>query len=137
MIDFDMEKAVEIKYIHASGPGGQNVNKVATAAQLRFDPQAAGLSPVQIARLKTLVPGRLSRDGHLTITARSHRSQALNKAEALERLQRLLALAAAPPPKPRRATRPSRRAEEKRLEEKKRRSRNKLSRKSVDSWSHE
>lgn len=124
-----IEKAVEIKYIHASGPGGQNVNKVATAAQLRFDPQAAGLDQMQISRLKSLVPGRLSREGSLIITARNHRSQILNKIEALNRLEQLLAKALAPPPKPRRATRPSKRAVEKRLEEKKHRSRNKTGRK--------
>lgn len=124
-----IEKAVEIKYIHASGPGGQNVNKVATAAQLRFDPEAAGLSPMQIARLKTLVPGRLSREGCLIITARNHRSQIMNKVEAINRLEQLLAKAMAPPPKPRRATRPSKRAVEKRLEEKRQHGRNKSGRK--------
>lgn len=123
-----LEKAVEIKYIHASGPGGQNVNKVATAAQLRFDPQAAGFNRTQISRLQSLAPGRLSRGGSLIITARNHRSQILNKMEALRRLEQLLAKALAPPPKLRRATRPNKRAVEKRLEEKKRHSRDKSGR---------
>ena len=129
-----LEKASEISYIHSSGPGGQNVNKVATAAQLRFDPEAAGLSPIQIARLKNLAPGRFSREGFLIINAREHRSQSLNKAEALRRLEELVAKAKAPPPKPRRATRPSLRAVEKRLEAKKLHSRHKAGRKGISKW---
>lgn len=132
MRDPDLDKAVEIKFIHSAGPGGQNVNKVATAVQLRFDPLAAGLSPGPIARLKNLAPGRFSRDGVLILTAREHRSQALNRAEAFLRLQALLDLALSPPPKPRRSTRPTRRAVEKRLEDKKRRGRRKAGRRGGD-----
>lgn len=116
---------IEIKYIHSSGPGGQNVNKVATAAQLRYDLSRAPLSESQAARLKLLVPNQISRDGFLVITARNHRSQALNKAEVLARLENILARATAPPPKPRKATRPTKRAVERRLTEKKRRGQSK------------
>ena len=124
---------VEIKYIHSSGPGGQNVNKVATAAQLRYDLSLSPLSESQMARLKTLVPKQISRDGFLIITARNHRSQALNKAEALARLENILARATAPPPKPRRATRPTKRAVERRLTDKKRQGQNKIRRGPVSS----
>jgi len=122
---------IEIKYIHSSGPGGQNVNKVATAAQLRYDLSRAPLSESQSARLRALAPNQVSRDGFLIITARSHRSQALNKAEALARLENLLARATAPPPKPRKATRPTKRAVERRLTDKKLRGRSKARRGAV------
>lgn len=121
----------EIKFIHSSGPGGQNVNKVATAAQLRYDLSRSGLSEGELARLKALVPGRITRDGFLVITARNHRSQALNRDEALNRLAALLARAQAPPPKPRKATRPTRRAMENRLAEKKSRAQRKVRRGAV------
>ena len=127
----DWERAVEIKFIHSSGPGGQNVNKVATAAQLRFDPKGAGLSQAQIARLKIIAPGRFNREGLLVLTAREHRSQVLNREEAVRRLKELVARALAPPPRPRRATRPTKRAVEKRLEDKKRLGRRKNGRNRV------
>lgn len=117
--------ALEIKFIHSSGPGGQNVNKVATAVQLRYELSRSGLSEMQLARLRALVPGQVSRDGFLVITARNHRSQALNKVEALERLDELLRRAQAPPPRPRKATRPTRRSAERRLADKKRRAEHK------------
>ncbi len=119
---------LEIKFIHSSGPGGQNVNKVATAAQLRCDLSRSGLSEDQLARLEALVPSQITRDGFLIITARNHRSQTLNRDEALSRLAALLARAQAPPPKPRKATRPTRRAVENRLAEKKRRAQSKTRR---------
>lgn len=124
---------VEIKYIHSAGPGGQNVNKVATAAQLRFDPALADLSPEQLRRFRQLAAGQLTRAGLLVITARNHRTQALNKAEALARLDRLLALAKLPPPKPRKATRPGLRAVERRLAAKKIKSVHKAGRRKVGS----
>ena len=124
---------IEIKYIHSSGPGGQNVNKVATAAQLRYDLSRAPLSESQASRLRALAPSQISREGFLIITARSHRSQALNKTEALARLQSLLARATAPPPKPRKATRPTKRAVERRLTDKKRRGQSKNRRGPVSS----
>lgn len=121
----------EIKFIHSSGPGGQNVNKVATAVQLRYDLGQSGLTERQLARLKTQIPGQISRDGFLIITARNHRSQALNKAEALARLNAVLTLAQAPPPRPRKATRPTRRSVEQRLAGKKRRAEHKIHRSAV------
>lgn len=125
-------EGLEIKFIHSSGPGGQNVNKVATAAQLRYDLSKAALSEIQLGRLRALAPSQVTRDGFLVITARSHRSQGLNKAEALERLAALLARASAPPPKARRSTRPTRRAVERRLTEKKRHGQGKARRGRVD-----
>lgn len=122
---------MEIKFIHSSGPGGQNVNKVATAVQLRYDLSRSGLSERQRARLRALAPGQVTRDGFLLITARNHRSQGLNKAEALARLDQLLARAQAPPPRPRKATRPSLRSAEKRLAGKKRRAEHKAGRRAL------
>ncbi len=126
--------SLEIKYIHSSGPGGQNVNKVATAAQLRFDLERSGLPEKITARFRALFPGPISADGVVVITVRNHRSQILNKTEALTRLEKMLALASAPPPKPRKATRPSRRAVERRLNEKKQKSRQKADRARPRSW---
>lgn len=123
--------ALEIKFIHSSGPGGQNVNKVATAVQLRYELSRSGLSEMQLARLRALVPGQVSRDGFLVITARNHRSQALNKVEAIERLDELLRRAQAPPPRPRKATRPTRRSAERRLADKKQRAEHKSRRSAV------
>lgn len=131
------ERAIEVKFIHSAGPGGQNVNKVATAAQLRFNPETAGLSPPQAARLRILASGRFNREGLLVLTAREHRSQVLNREEALRCLKELVARALAPPPRPRRVTRPSKRAVEKRLEDKKHRSRQKTGRNRVSSWPNE
>ena len=129
--------SLEIKFIHSSGPGGQNVNKVATAVQLRLDLERSGLSEVRLARLKSLFPGQVGSGEVLVISARNHRSQALNKAEALMRLEKMLALAAAPPPRPRKATRPSRRAVERRLDEKKHKSMRKAGRGRLANWDKE
>lgn len=124
---------MEIKFIHSSGPGGQNVNKVATAVQLRYDLTRSGLTERQVARLQALVPSQITRDGFLLITARNHRSQGLNKEEALARLDQLLSRAQAPPPRPRKATRPSLRSAERRLAGKKRRAEHKSHRGAVRS----
>lgn len=124
---------VQIKFIHSSGPGGQNVNKVATAVQLRLDLDRAGLTEYQRARLEALAPGQITKEGFLVITARNYRTQAQNKDEALARLAGLLARAKTPPPRPRKATRPTQRAVERRLTEKKRHGRHKAGRIAVKS----
>jgi ribosome-associated protein len=85
------EKEIEERFIRSPGPGGQNVNKVATAVQLRFDAgHSASLPPAVRERLAALAGRRLSRDGILTVTANRHRSQERNRAEALERLVELI-----------------------------------------------
>ena len=106
-------------FVLASGPGGQNVNKVSSAVQLRFDvARSPSLSDDVRARLSHLSGQRLTKDGVLVITARAHRSQERNRADARERLFELIRHAAEPP-KPRRATRPSKASKRRRLESKK------------------
>jgi len=106
-------------FVLASGPGGQNVNKVSSAVQLRFDVAGSpSLDGDVRARLSLLSGQRLTKDGVLVITARAHRSQERNRADARERLFELIRRAAEPP-KLRRPTRPTKAAKRRRLESKK------------------
>lgn len=108
-------------FVRASGPGGQNVNKVASAVQLRFDARRSPSLPADVrSRLERLAGSRLTRDGVIVITAQRHRAQARNREDALARLLDLIRRAAHPPPK-RRVTKPPRAARERRIESKKRR----------------
>src|ERR1700742_2989310 len=94
------EREVEESFVRASGPGGQNVNKLATAVQLRFDVRHARALPGEVrARLERLAGSRLTNDGVLVIIAQRHRTQARNRADALERLLDLIRRAAIPPVK--------------------------------------
>jgi len=109
-------------FIRASGPGGQNVNKLSSAVQLRFDVRHSPSLPDGVrARLERLAGKRLTREGVLVITAQRHRTQERNRADARERLIELIREAATPPV-PRRPTRPTRASKERRIETKKRRS---------------
>ena len=115
------EGELEESFIRASGPGGQNVNKLASAVQLRFDVRRSpSLSEDVRARLERLAGRRLTREGVLVITAQRHRTQERNRQDARERLIALIRNAATPPT-PRRPTRPTRASRERRIESKKRR----------------
>jgi ribosome-associated protein len=115
------DREISESFIRSSGPGGQNVNKLATAVQLRFDVRhSPSLSHEVRARLERLAGRRLTRDGVLVITAQRHRTQERNRDDALTRLIELIQ-AAAVRPTPRRPTRPTLGSKARRLEGKKRR----------------
>ncbi|MEE8568283.1 MAG: alternative ribosome rescue aminoacyl-tRNA hydrolase ArfB [Anaerolineales bacterium] len=119
------EREIQLEFIRASGPGGQKVNKVATAVQLRFDAANSPSLPDEVRRrLIRLAGKRMTEDGVLVIHARRFRSQDRNRRDAIDRLIALIRKASIQP-KPRLKTKPSKASKERRLEAKRRRSRTK------------
>ena len=115
------EEALSESFLAATGPGGQNVNKVATACQLRADVFKLGLAPEVYQRLKSIAGSRMTAAGELLITARRFRTQEANRADARARLEEMIARAHIAPKK-RKATRPSKAAKARRVDTKKQRS---------------
>jgi ribosome-associated protein len=110
------EDELEFSFIRASGPGGQNVNKVSSAVQMRFDARRSPSLPNEVSiRLQKLAGARLTQDGVIVITAARHRTQERNRADAIGRLVEMIAKAAVEPVK-RRPTRPTKASRQRRLE---------------------
>ena len=116
------ESELEFAFVRSSGPGGQNVNKVATAVQLRFDVARSPSLPFDVrARLMARAGSKVTKDGVLVLSAQRFRTQERNRADAVERLVEMIR-AAAVPPKRRRKTKPTRASKRQRVEEKRKRS---------------
>jgi len=131
------ENEIKEEFVRSSGPGGQNVNKVATAVQLRFDVNNSPSLPGEVRRrLKSLAGNRITEEGILIIEAKRFRTQVVNREDAMARLVELI-VRAAKKPKPRRRTKPTAASKERRLETKKQRSRIKKLRRPVSDISHE
>lgn len=120
-LSIDEEKDIDISFVRASGPGGQNVNKLSTAVQLRFDTSRITLPEDAALRLSRLAGQRMTKDGVIVIHAQRFRTQERNRSDAIDRLVELLREAMIRPI-PRRATRPTFASKKRRLEGKKRRS---------------
>ena len=125
------ERELQIDFMRASGPGGQNVNKVATAAQLRFDVRTASLPEEVKERLTHLAGKRITREGILVIEAKRFRTQEQNREDAIQRFIELIRKSLAKP-KARKKTKPTQASKEERLKEKKRRAEIKKMRQSSD-----
>jgi len=108
------DESITLRFIRAGGPGGQNVNKVASAVQLRFDPALCSFWPSALTRLHRLAGRRLTDSGEIVISAQRFRTQEHNKRDALERLVEMVGQALIEP-KTRRATKPTRASKERRL----------------------
>ena len=131
------EREIEETFIRASGPGGQKVNKTATAVQLRFDAMNSPSLPEEVReRLRKLAGSRLTNEGVLVIEAREYRTQELNREAARQRLIELIRRATRKP-KTRKKTRPSKAAQQRRLEKKRQRGEIKRMRRSIPPSGHE
>ncbi|WP_158917364.1 alternative ribosome rescue aminoacyl-tRNA hydrolase ArfB [Caulobacter sp. S45] len=116
------EDEIELRFVRAAGPGGQNVNKVSTAVELRFDARGSRSLPNDVSvRLQRLAGSKLTLEGVLVLVAQSHRTQEMNRKDAIDRLLSLIRQASERP-KPRRPTKPTKASKLRRLDGKSRRS---------------
>ena len=125
---------LEFTFVRSSGPGGQNVNKVASKAQLRWNPGRSGLLSTEILqRLQTLFPAHFTKDGNLLITSQKTRDQLKNREDCLDRLQKMI-LKASKVPKPRIPTKRTKASIRRRLEDKEKNAQKKKGRKENNDW---